>query len=186
MKNKTNVIKSFMKAGIFPLNPNAIHRSRLINRSTSNNTSSSNIQTNSDQNHIQSSSDHVDTSNDGNDVTTDHRQVNNTTSSSHPQYSTFTTSRTAIDALDEVLESTVCNDDDDDGDDDSSEDSSDEEYMMNQSTKNCSTKKKSRKREISSDQESPNAKKKGKVQSKNVTFDTSDDEGSLDTCINLL
>jgi hypothetical protein len=30
MKNKTNIIKSFIKAGIFPLNPANINRSRLL------------------------------------------------------------------------------------------------------------------------------------------------------------
>ncbi len=85
---KTNMVKSFMKAGVFPLNPNAIDRSKIIQNNT--NTSTPNVTTTSISN---------------NQTAT----INNKSSQPTTNSSSFTSSHQAIAALNEILEKTKSN-----------------------------------------------------------------------------
>ncbi|CAF3877399.1 unnamed protein product [Rotaria sp. Silwood2] len=86
---KTNVVKSFMKAGIFPFNPNSIDRSRILKNNT-----------NVDKNITNTS---INLPNDNQTSTFD------SPSSPQPITSPFASSHQAIAALDQILEETKLN-----------------------------------------------------------------------------
>ena len=89
---KTNLIKSFMKAGIFPFKPNSIDRSRILNNKTNIDKNISSIAT----------------------VTANNNQASRiqSESSTQPIINSFATSHEAIASLDRILEDTksTCSD----------------------------------------------------------------------------
>jgi hypothetical protein len=88
---KTNLIKSFMKAGIFPYNPNSINRSRIIKNNANVDTHTSSITI----------------------IPLNDNQTSTTVdTSSQPSNSSFTSSHQAITILNEILDQTKSNNDD--------------------------------------------------------------------------
>jgi hypothetical protein len=138
IKTKTNIVKSFIKAGVFPFNPNSIDKSRILKNCTSINTSSSNTFTNTSNasNHDQSihpsASSSCRTLDNNSHANNSHQPITNTISSPQLGISSFSSSHEAISALDRVLEETQSNESNDDDD-------SDEEYLPNKSISTSST-----------------------------------------------
>lgn len=88
---KTNLIKSFMKAGVFPYNPNSINRSRIIKNNANVDTHTSSITI----------------------IPLNVNQTSTTVStSSQPSNCSFTSSHQAITILNEILDKTKSNNDD--------------------------------------------------------------------------
>lgn len=184
IKGKTNIIKSFMKAGVFPLNPNSINHSRLIQNSASNNNSTSNMHTDNAQTSGPSSPVNNDTSDEDNQINENQPQINKVASFSHHSYPSFTTSRAAIDALDKVLENTLSNDgsNENNQNDDDDEDE-DENYVPNRPINKSSIEILSSTRKPPSYKQSSNLNSH-QVRSKSVSFDTIDEDSNSDTFIN--
>ena len=88
-RTKTNIVKSFMKAGIFPFNPKSIDRSRILQNNTNVDKNTSNVSIGSA---------------DDNQTSTIH-----SLSSLQTTTSSITTSQQAIAVLDQVLEDTKSN-----------------------------------------------------------------------------
>lgn len=114
--NKTNIVKSFIKAGVFPLDPASVDRSRLLRNSPSSDTPPT-----GDQNSVLANSLPVvvvPTITASIPSLNGHRQSSNTITIPVVDSFSFTTSHEAISALDTVLEHISSTTDDDDGDDD--------------------------------------------------------------------
>ncbi|CAF4140608.1 unnamed protein product, partial [Rotaria sp. Silwood1] len=80
-----------MKAGIFPLNPESINQSRVLQNVSSTHISSVNNHDNNNQKNNPSSSVSFDLSDDDSNVTNDQCPINDIASSSQPFFSVFTT-----------------------------------------------------------------------------------------------
>ena len=134
---KTNIIKGFTKAGVFPYNPNSIDRTRILKSNISINTFSLNFITYLDKtsknNQINnsSSSNNSQTLNANSNLINNHPSIINTVSS-QPMAAPFTSSSEAVAALDQILQETISitrseSNDDVEGDED-------EEYFPFKST----------------------------------------------------
>ena len=129
IKDKTNIIKSFMKTGIFPLNPASIDRAKILNNATCVN---ANISETIDPNmccgdQINSSNSHstFDVSvalNNSHTSVTD-PSMDNVSNTTDTTISNFNSSVQAISVLDRVLNETRL-----------SSDAEDEDYLPNRST----------------------------------------------------
>lgn len=192
IKAKTNIIKSFIKAGVFPFNPKAIDRSRILKNSTSINTSSSNTFSNtSDTSNIDltsnpSTSSSYRTLDESNHAIHIDQPITNIISSPQLRISSFSSSQEAISALDRVLQETKSYDSNDDNDDDDE----DEDYLPNKSISTSSTTVLSMAKEkpsskilpaIENDQSmlSRRGIKRKKRAVEVIGFETSDDEGII-------
>ena len=185
IKGKTNVVKSFMKAGVFPLNPKSIHRSRILKTSTLMGDSSLNA-TNVPSNNQATTSTitNVAVSNTDHRMVVDQEPTDEDESVDLTIAPPFTTSREAVSFLDLVLEDTMS-----DGDDELGEA---EESISSQSTpsslasESIITKKKStsKKKTITrkkGDSASTRKRTRRKVPVKKIIgFDTSDEESAFD------
>jgi hypothetical protein len=221
---KTNIVKSFMKAGVFPFNPKSINRSRILKNNasvgsrssisvtystnTSNNNqtinTSNNNQTintlnnnqtintsNNNQTTNPSSSNNLGTLNDNSHALNNYPPMTNVVSSSRPIVSSFTSSHEAIGALDQLIEETKSNDSSHVEDDD------DEEYFPSKSsfassiTTSSTKKQKSqptnslamKRHQSTSTQQN---KKRKILASKIIGFDSSDEDGNADGCIDIV
>lgn len=147
---KTNVIKSFMKAGIFPFNPNSIDRSRILKNNTD----------------IEKTTLKVPISS----VNNDQASTIQNPSDSQAMMNSFATSHQAIASLDRILKDTTSNndtiedfngcanddhDDDDDDEDEDQDDDQDDEYIPPKPNVNSS--------------KSTSSNKQNKVQSHKIT-----------------
>ena len=129
IKNKNNIVKSFMRAGVFPLNPKSIDHSRILQNneffadsSTTTNTTHNNSANNSSipVNFVSSNNNYDDADTSSSNLNTFY-SFNNATSS-------FASSQEAIFTLDRVLqESIILNNNDDESDDNSDEDDNDDD-----------------------------------------------------------
>ncbi|CAF1550300.1 unnamed protein product, partial [Adineta ricciae] len=168
INRKTNLIKSFMRAGVFPLNKQAIDVSRILKSSTSNTTSSAT--TDLHQNDITNTTLPYSRTQ---PVGLSTLLVSGHSSSTHFYASSFATSQRAILTLNQVLDDTTLNnndsrdnnednmvldedidgfhdkndddddDDDDDDNDDNDHDDSDESYTPESSSKALGKRKRS-------------------------------------------
>jgi hypothetical protein len=165
---KTNLIKSFMKAGIFPLNPNSIDRSRILNNYMPIVISSSSLSIDMT---INSQIEPIRT-----EITTPismiddpivfpHQPMVDDTSITEPIVTGFVSTSEAVLALNKIIQKTSL-DEDDGNDGDDNNDNDDDEYIPTvnisssnlHSTLNANDKRKKRFRKI-------------------IHFDTSDEEG---------
>ncbi|CAF4189075.1 unnamed protein product, partial [Rotaria sordida] len=139
IKNKNNIIKSFMRTGIFPLNPQSIDYSRILknnesvinsSNTTTTNTTNNNSMNNSSVpvNFVSSNNNHSNTDDDSSNI--------NTFSSFNNAASSFASSQEAISTLDRVLQETIIlnNSDDEIDDDNKSDNDDDEDYVPTGST----------------------------------------------------
>ena len=132
VKAKTNLVKSFMRAGIFPFNPNAIDRSRILTTTTCTPTSSSNTpitMTNCPPVDPSIGSSRASQLVLNNQTMPDQQLVFNR-GSSQPRVSGFGSSREAIAALDRVLQTTGSSSGGDDDLDDDDDDDHDEDFLL--------------------------------------------------------
>jgi hypothetical protein len=203
---KTNIVKSFMKAGVFPFNPKSINRSRILKNNasvdsrssisvtysinTSNNNQTINT-SNNNQTTNPSSSNNLGTLNDNSHALNNYPPMTNVVSSSRPIVSSFTSSHEAIGALDQLIEETKSNDSSHVEDDD------DEEYFPSKSsfassiTTSSTKKQKSqptnslamKRHQSTSTQQN---KKRKILASKIIGFDSSDEDGNADGCIDIV
>lgn len=178
-----------MRAGVFPFDPDAIDRSRILT-TTSFTKHPSNAP-------ISSSSSRQVESNVGSNHDASLLIDRRTTNGDHPMYkrqsreqrvSGFTSSREAIEALDELLrtsESSSDNDDDDDEDKDyvpTSLHAPSSVMMSSPKSQSSSTDKLTTVNSIESDPSGTSGKRKRETKTM-VGFDTSDDEGSSFTIL---
>lgn len=190
---KTNIVKSFMKAGVFPLNSQAVDRSRVL-KSKESAVSSSNARS---INHVVNSRNTMTTAINPKDSHTDDsvranaQAVASSTSSISRVAPRFFCSRHAISYLDQVLQQTTCSDEDDGGSDSIvseqiDEASSDDNDVLNQYIPSQSA---VRKRKHSQSKQASTGKtrrrvspEKGRISAKQarkmIGFDTSDEEGA--------
>ncbi|CAF3356891.1 unnamed protein product [Rotaria socialis] len=175
IKAKTNIVKSFMKAGVFPLNSKSIDRSRVIKNVTSNKDSSANVLTNNNQTNGSSSVIVVEISDDDSFIDNNYPRMHSTTASSRPGFSSFASSRDAITALDQVLEDTISNNSSHNADDDTDED---KDCVPNQYINSFSIKMSSTKKQTPSD-EGSSTNKHRQLPSKNINFDSSDEDNDI-------
>jgi hypothetical protein len=190
IKTKTNVVKSFMKAGIFPLNRKSIDRSRIMKNSTANHNSSSTARTNTSNTSFNSQT-NLSTSNsfqmlnNNSRIADNHQQMNIAVSSPPHIVSSFASSHDAISALDQVLKESALEDSDDDDD---------EDYIPNKSTSISLTTLTSKTKQQSRAKQTPTVKnqklisprrggKRKKSIPKIIGINTSDEDGNLDSCI---
>ena len=120
IKVKNNIVKSFMKAGVFPFNSNSIDRSRILQSSASSTTTPLDLSsraTSTDQ-----ASQTIRASGSA-PVVADRDNVAADRSTVHA-ISSFASSREAISALNDVLEQTKAFEDDGDSDSDTDDDRS--------------------------------------------------------------
>ena len=119
VKTKTNLVKSFMKAGVFPFNPNSIDRSRILKTNT-HTTTSSNISITMSSGHLTGSGIGASSSSVVNsyDQTMSNQTLLSNDNSSKSSDSGFVSYRDAISTLDRVLAETMSSDGNDDEDDD--------------------------------------------------------------------
>ena len=183
---KTNVVKSFMKAGVFPLNPKSIHHSRILKTSASLGDSSL-ITTNAPPNNQATTSTitHVSVSSADRRMVVDQAPLDDHESVDDTIAPPFTSSREAVSFLDQVLQDTMS-----DGDDEVREA---EEPISSQSTPSSSASESlitprrptSKKKTITmrkSDSVSRRKPTRRKVPVKKsiIGFNTSDEEGVFD------
>lgn len=186
---KTNIVKSFMKTGVFPLNSKAIDRSRVLKSSESTAPSSNTHSTNPFGNSSNNMSTTINPkdSTAGSSFDANARVVNSSTSTISRVTPRLTSSRQAVSYLDQVLEETMCSDDDNDSDasEGIDEASSDDEnilyhYIPSQSValkrKHAPPKEALVRKNRSP---SPPAKRRSSEQQARriIGFDTSDEEG---------
>ena len=143
MKTKTNIVKSFMKAGVFPYNPNAIDRSRILKSISSLNSiclnyvalmidPRNNDETNDEEinqtnnisliNNVEILNDDIHLINNDIHLINNDTSTDNPVLSHQPVVSPFTSSVEAIAALEKILEDTSSTTNSD-------EDDEDEEYV---------------------------------------------------------
>ncbi|CAF4170030.1 unnamed protein product, partial [Rotaria sordida] len=172
---QTNIIKSFIKAGVFPYNPNSIDRSRIFkNKTTKNNQINNSPSSNNSR-----------TSNAKSHVINNNPPIINTVSSPQPTASSFTSSSKAIAALNQILQQTELINSSESNDD--VEDNEDEEYFPFKSTATSSIATSSMKQKNPQRYKSPaiqhhqsissqpNKKRKNSM-SKFIGFDVSDED----------
>jgi hypothetical protein len=114
IKVKNNMVKSFMKAGVFPFNPNSIDRSRILQSSASSTTTPFDLPsraTSTDQ------ASETTRASDSAPIVADRDKVPGDRSTVHA-VSSFASSREAISSLNDVLEQTKAFEDDGDSDTD--------------------------------------------------------------------
>jgi hypothetical protein len=199
---KTNIVRSFMKAGVFPLNSKVIDRSRVLKSSDSTPLSSDTHSIDPIGNSKKKTLTMINPkdSNGSSSVDANAQVVNSSTSAIRRAAPGFTSSRQALVYLDRVLEETMCNDDEDDCDADDNhaddddfdvsegidEASSDDEntlyqYIPNQSAAPKRTHGPSDEAPVRRDRHSsPSAKRLSSEQQARriIGFDTSDEEGA--------
>ncbi|CAF2877656.1 unnamed protein product [Rotaria sp. Silwood2] len=177
-----------MKAGVFPLNPKSIDRSRILQNNTSITTSFSTIDIRNDQTDDSSSSINFDTLNNNTDANS-YRPMNNTICSSQPVFSSLTFSQDAISALDQVLQETISNNSTNNDDNDE-----DEDYIPHRSTSASSIMISSTKNEeylkntsltIKHNQSNSSQRdtKRKEIPSKVVIIEASNEDGNSNSCI---
>ena len=184
-KTKTNLVKSFMKAGVFPFNPNSIDRSRILKTNNNIAKSSSSISTTMPTvNPDNSSSEGGDISpiNTNHRITSDQLSMPNNTFSKSSK-SGFSSSHEAISALDQILQQTVSNDNDDDDEDPDflpNDDHNLSPIDVSSSIKHNSRVKQST-NTMSSSEVHPSQQqgKRKKGSTRLISFDTSDEDGTL-------
>lgn len=192
---KTNIVKSFMKAGVFPLNPHAINRSRILKGNKSLNAVPSTVaNSTSEVSNLNpttnSSSLHNLTSlNDNSDIENNCSPVINA-SPSPPLPLFASTSSEAIAILDRVLEETRSNPDDEEEEDDDEEyippktNSSSSKTVLSAKTSNSQRNKSSimeENRFAPSDQN----RRRQSSSSKSIYFDSLDENGKVDASIRI-
>lgn len=193
MRIKTNIIKSFMKAGVFPLNPHAIDRSRILKGnkpltafpSTVANAASDVSNLNSTTN--LSSLHNLTSLNDNSDVDENCGPVINAAPSSPLTFSAPTSSREAIAILDQVLEETISNPGDE-GEDDDEEYIPPKTYSSSSKTILPAKKLNSERKKSSTIKEnlfapSDQNRRRQISSSKTIYFDSSDENGNVDVSI---
>ena len=190
---KTNIVKSFMKAGVFPLNSNAIDRSRVLKNSDSTTSSLDTRSTISLVNSRNNSSTTINPkdSNTGGSTNTSAQIVISSTPTVNRVVPTFTSSRQAVSYLDRVIEEMMSGDDDDDSNisehiDEASSDDDNIRYQSIRSPSSILKGKRSPSREApplrTNQRPSSPAKRRASNQQarKIIGFDTSDEEGARD------
>ena len=181
IKTKTNMVKSFMKAGVFPFNPNAIDRSRILRSSASsaaNQSAAANLTGNNDQTSMTilgSTSAAI----------VDNRDAMPADQSNLHSISSFQSSREAISALNQVLRQTTSFHDDRDSDEEDDRSLFPKQTAVAPSNVVTAARRQtSRSVHSAAANNNPsvrsrsNAKRKRTV-SKIIGFDTSDEEGKL-------
>jgi len=175
---KTNLVKSFMKAGIFPFNPDSINRSRIIKNNANVDTHVSSITI---------------TPINGNQTST----IVDT--SSQPTNSSFTSSHQAITILNEILDITKPNNDDivnlnddqgaddegenkDEGEhknEDGDEEDEDEEYVPSGSTSTQSSIRSFNEKHYQSSSLQQQKKKRKRKRPSIIGFNTSEEDSEI-------
>jgi hypothetical protein len=192
VQTRTNLVKPFIKSGVFPFNPNAIDRSRILKKYTSTITSSSNINNSNDvSNNAQIDTNHIiDNSRMSihpNPTVIENHSMNDDSSSSSVVTS-FATSSDAISSLNRILQYTTFDQNDYKDDDDSDDNDYEEDLVSNEDVSSISiSKSSSKKSTVRSSNRTPprinqksndsplNYKRKTST-SRIIGFDTSDDD----------
>ncbi len=141
IKDKNNIIQSFKRAGIFPLNSESVDVSRILknNKFTAKSSTTTNASSNDSMNNSSAPVNFVSPNNNHHNSDNDPSNLNRSRSSHNVDVpSSFASSREAISTLQDVLQDTIISygsDDDDDNnnndddDDNDVDDNDDEDYI---------------------------------------------------------